>query len=66
MPNLSGQKNKAQNKTDEAFVTTLQTAVDLGEGETSFSQLQKDGYLTEAQLKKSAGYEVVDGKVQKK
>ena len=63
VPNLSKQKEKANNRTDEAFKTTLQTQVELsGKENPTWDELQKDGLLTEKQAKRA----VKDGVVKEK
>lgn len=61
-PNLAGQKDRANNKTQDAFKATLQTQVDLYKDEhhkvSSFAQLREDGFLTERQLQKAEGYTI--------
>ena len=63
-PNLMKQKGNAENRTSDAFKSTLQTQVELYRDEkkldndksVSFDQMEKDGYLTKDQLKKSEKY----------
>lgn len=63
-PNLMRQKGNAENRTSDAFRSTLQTQVELYRDEKkiddnkpiSFETMEKDGYLTKDQLKKSEKY----------
>ena len=67
LPNLTQQKEKAGDRTSDAFRTTLQTQVDLADKKiTSFDELDKDS-LTEKQLEKAkAEYSIdKDGQVKK-
>lgn len=71
-PNLTKQKQSANEKTNDAFKTTLQTQANLYEDdkdrdgkEISFKNMFDDGYLTKKQLEKSKNYTVVDGVVHK-
>jgi competence protein ComGC len=61
-PNLAGQKDRADHKTQDAFKATLQTQVDLYKDEhhqvKSFDELRQDGFLTEKQLKRAEGYRI--------
>lgn len=61
-PNLAGQKDRANNKTQDAFRITLQTQVDLYKDEhhkvSSFTELREAGFLTEKQLQKAEGYTI--------
>lgn len=67
VPNLSKQKNKANDRTDEAFKTTLQTQVELsGKDNPTWEDLKKDGLLTEKQAKRAEKYEVNNGVVEEK
>ncbi|MFC6323031.1 prepilin-type N-terminal cleavage/methylation domain-containing protein [Companilactobacillus baiquanensis] len=63
IPNLGTQKNNAVKKTDEAFVTTLQTQVDMAD--PSITDL-KGLHLKGEQAEKAEGYIIEDGKVVKK
>lgn len=70
-PNLIQQKGKAENRTNDAFKTTLQTQAELYEGEydkkaDSFEELRDKGYLTERQMAKSKNYSISDGEVSAK
>lgn len=63
-PNLMQQKSNAENRTSDAFKSTLQTQVELYKDEkkldnndsVTFEEMEKDGYLTKDQLKKSEKY----------
>ena len=67
VPNLSKQKDKANDRTDEAFKTTLQTQVELsGRKDPSWDQLKEDGLLTEKQAKRAEKYEIKSGVVEEK
>lgn len=57
-PNLLEQKGRAENRTNDAFKTTLRTQVELykddeGKEPTSFEDLKSKKYLTEEQIKKA-------------
>lgn len=72
-PNLVNQRNHAQKKTDEAFVSTLQTQIELyqdnhpGKKVTSLDVLKDGDYLTKDQESKLGKYEIdKDGKVRQK
>ncbi|TSO26085.1 competence type IV pilus major pilin ComGC [Lactobacillus sp. LL6] len=64
-PNLMKQKGNAENRTSDAFKSTLQTQVELYRDEkklddnksVSFEAMEKEGYLTKDQLKKSQKYD---------
>lgn len=70
-PNLVNQKQNAQNKTDEAFVTTLQTQVELYNDDHPKEKLKSsldplahgNDYLSENQKKNLGRYTLNDGKV---
>ncbi len=71
-PNLTKQKQSANEKTNDAFKITLQTQANLYEDdqdragkEITFENMFTDGYLTKKQLEKAKNYTVVDGVVQK-
>ncbi|MFD1472950.1 competence type IV pilus major pilin ComGC [Companilactobacillus mishanensis] len=55
LPNLSQQKDKATENSNEAFRTTLQTQVDLSETSKidSLESLQKNGLITQKQHDKA-------------
>ena len=58
VPNLLGQKKKAETKTGDSFKVTIQTQVELykddkGKLPASFDELVKNDYLTEDQKKKA-------------
>ncbi|MFD1417879.1 prepilin-type N-terminal cleavage/methylation domain-containing protein [Companilactobacillus keshanensis] len=55
VPNLGGQKTNAENKTDEAFRSTLQTQVDMAD--TKIHDL-KELDLSEKQADKAKGYKI--------
>ncbi|MGR3741432.1 competence type IV pilus major pilin ComGC [Companilactobacillus sp. DQM5] len=69
IPNISQQKSHATNKTDEAFITTIQGQADLyeGDGTPSLEQLAKEHYISEKQLKHAneKGITIHDGTVEK-
>lgn len=64
-PNLMKQKGNAEDRTSDAFKSTLQTQVELYRSEkkldddkpVSFTEMEQDGYLTKDQLKKSEKYD---------
>ena len=70
-PNLVHQKENAQRNTDKAFVTTLQTQVELYNDEHKDKKLTNDlsplksesNYLTEKQKTELNKYELHNGKV---
>lgn len=70
-PNLMQQKNNAEDKTDKAFTTTLQTQVELYNDEHEKSPLknsleplkESDQYLTKEQKNKLSHYHLKDGQV---
>jgi competence protein ComGC len=71
-PNLTKQKQKASDRTEDAFKTTLQTQVELYEDDkdrdgkdVNFNNMFDDGYLTKKQLDKSKNYRVTNGVVEK-
>ncbi|MDF7638688.1 competence type IV pilus major pilin ComGC [Lactobacillus sp. ESL0791] len=71
-PNLTKQKKNAEERTDEAFKTTLQTQANLYEDdrsrngkEISFANMYDAGYLTKNQYEKSKKYTLNDGTVEK-
>ncbi|WP_129044713.1 competence type IV pilus major pilin ComGC [Companilactobacillus metriopterae] len=69
LPNLGEQKKSASNKTDEAFRTTLQTQVDLYDGNAkSFDDLENAHLISNKQMKKATdeGYTIINGNVEKK
>ncbi|WP_308556785.1 competence type IV pilus major pilin ComGC [uncultured Lactobacillus sp.] len=58
VPNLIGQKQKADEKTMDAFKTTLQTQIQLyenneGKKPANLETLEKAGYITKDQLVKA-------------
>lgn len=58
VPNLIDQKRKADNKTNDAFKTTVQTQIELykdekGKNPTALTELQEAGYLTSDQIKRA-------------
>lgn len=63
-PNLMKQKGNAEDKTADAFKSTLQTQVELYKDEknlddsksVTFAEMEKEDYLTKDQLKKSEKY----------
>ncbi|AXX64740.1 competence type IV pilus major pilin ComGC [Bombilactobacillus bombi] len=66
IPNVNQQKKSAENKTNAAFRTTLQTQVDMYDGQNpSWEILEKEHYLSESQAKKAVkdGYKINDGNV---
>ncbi|WP_181190612.1 competence protein ComGC, partial [Bombilactobacillus bombi] len=66
IPNVNQQKKSAENKTDNAFKTTLQTQVDMYDGsDVSWQILEKEHYLSDAQAKKAIneGYQIENGNV---
>lgn len=68
VPNMLDQKEKAENKTSDAFKTTLQTQVEMykDEHETpkSFDEVKEKGFLTQDQLNKAKkSFELSDGKI---
>ncbi|UQS83804.1 competence type IV pilus major pilin ComGC [Bombilactobacillus thymidiniphilus] len=66
IPNINSQKNSAKNKTDAAFKTTLQTQVDMYDGDNpTWGKLQSDNYLSSAQVNKAQkeGYAIENGTV---
>lgn len=71
-PNLTKQKQSANDKANDAFKTTLQTQADLYQEdnerdgkEISFKNMFDDGYLTKKQFDKTQDYTVTNGVVQK-
>lgn len=72
VPNLIGQKRKAEEKTADAFKTTLQTQVELykdekGKVPDKFADLEEGDYLTNDQIKKAnQKFELNQGNVTKK
>lgn len=70
-PNLVHQRQVAQNRTDEAFATTLQTQVELYNDENPKNKLEHDlsplasgnKYLTDKQKAKLHLYRLDNGKV---
>lgn len=69
VPNLSKQKEKAANRTDTAFKTTLQTQVELSDKkDPTWESLLEEGLITKEQKQKaeSKGYNInSDGIVEK-
>lgn len=70
IPNIATQKSHAESKTDEAFITTIQSQVDLYDGNSSsvtLEQLEKDHYISSKQLKHAndKGITIKNGIVQK-
>lgn len=53
-PNLMQQKNRAEQKTDTALVTTIQTQVELakeeGKGNPTMADLREKDFLSDAQV----------------
>lgn len=69
IPNIAQQKDHAANKTDEAFITTLQGQVDLYDGgKPSLDDLLKGHYISDKQLKhaEEKGITINNGIVEKK
>lgn len=72
VPNLIGQKQKAEEKTADAFKTTLQTQVELykdekGKAPSQFEDLKDGDYLTQDQIRKAnKDFELDQGNVEKK
>ncbi|WP_370567280.1 MULTISPECIES: competence type IV pilus major pilin ComGC [unclassified Lactobacillus] len=71
-PNLTKQKNSANERTNDAFKITLQTQATLYEDdkdrngkEINFQNMFDDGYLTKKQFSKSKNYTVTDGVVER-
>lgn len=70
-PNLVNQKDNAQKNTDQAFVTTLQTQVELYNDEHKQNKLKDslaplaegDKYLSKNQKNQLHKYQIKDGKV---
>lgn len=66
IPNVNQQKKSAESKTNHAFRTTLQTQVDMYEGQhPTWEILRKEHYLSDAQAKKAIddGYKIEAGNV---
>lgn len=54
VPNLSKQKEKASNRTDDAFKTTLQTQVELSDSKNpTWESLLDEGLITTEQKEKA-------------
>lgn len=72
VPNLIGQKQKAESRTMNAFKTTLQTQVELYKDEknkepSKFEELKSDNYLTQDQVNKAnKNFELRNGNVEEK
>lgn len=67
IPNISSQKKNATDKTDQAFISTLQTQVDIfNDDNPSLEELKKDGYISDSQYKHAndKGIEIKGGKVE--
>ncbi|KRL63941.1 competence type IV pilus major pilin ComGC [Lactobacillus psittaci] len=68
VPNLTQQKQKADQKTTEAFRTTIQAQVDLAsdDGKTvTFAELESDNYITKKQKEKAEKLFIIkDGSVE--
>lgn len=66
VPNLGKQKDKANERTNEAFKTTLQTQVELSEKKSITKWDELSDLLSEKQIKRAEeeGYTVKDGIVQ--
>lgn len=67
VPNLSNQKQKAEDRTDEAFKTTLQTQVELSEKEKpTLDDLKSEKLITDKQFKRATdnGYKIENGVVE--
>ncbi len=65
-PNLGAQKDRASDKADDAFRTTLQTQYELAKEDhcSSFAEMAEKDYLTKQQLEKAnAGYLLENGVV---
>ncbi|ADX70574.1 Putative competence protein [Lactobacillus helveticus H10] len=69
VPNMLNQKEKAENKTSDAFKTTLQTQVEMYKDDdhgtpTKFDELLKGDYLTQDQVNKAnKSFKLENGKV---
>lgn len=66
VPNVVKQKQHAQQRTNDAFKTTLQTQVELSEKkDAKWEDLEADGYLTKKQVERAnkEGYTLKDGEV---
>ncbi|MCT0164012.1 prepilin-type N-terminal cleavage/methylation domain-containing protein [Lactobacillus helveticus] len=69
VPNMLDQKEKAENKTSDAFKTTLQTQVEMYKDDdhgtpTKFDELLKGDYLTQDQVSKAnKSFKLENGKV---
>lgn len=72
MPNLIGQKQKAESKTMSAFKTTVQTQVELYKDDknadpSSFADLENSNYLTHDQVEKAKkNFTLENGNVKEK
>lgn len=71
VPNMLGQKQRAEEKTSDAFKTTLQTQVEMYKDEhgkpTKFEDLLSRDYLTKDQVNKAnKTFELNNGEVVKK
>ncbi|MGL5899700.1 MAG: competence type IV pilus major pilin ComGC [Lactobacillaceae bacterium] len=57
LPNLNAQKQKAENKTDAALVTTIQTQIDLYEDDiekpVTLEKLKNAGAINDKQVKQA-------------
>ncbi|WP_225422933.1 competence type IV pilus major pilin ComGC [Companilactobacillus jidongensis] len=58
IPNLGAQKNNASTKSEDAFVTTMQTEIDMYDGDgvsiPTWRNLKDDGYISENQFKRAS------------
>lgn len=66
VPSLTKQKERAENRTDEAFRSTLQTQVELADDKNiTLEALNKEGYISNRQLDKAneKGITIVNGHV---
>ena len=70
LPNLNNQKKKAENKTNNALVTTIQTQVDMYEDEIekpiTLEKLKNAGAINQKQLEQAQKAQIVissDGNV---
>ncbi|MBP2057870.1 competence protein ComGC [Lactobacillus colini] len=64
VPNLSTQRKKAEDRTEEAFKTTLQTQVELsGKENPSWDDLKEEKLITDKQYDRAIKnkYEIKDG-----
>ncbi|GAA0352624.1 competence type IV pilus major pilin ComGC [Alkalibacterium iburiense] len=65
IPNLSSNKESAASTGNQAFQTVLQSQVEMyvmdnGSGEFSFADMEREGYLTPAQLEDTKNYTIND------